>query len=84
MMGYFLIYRCAVERKRVVVVKAGWRGEKAHLFCEDGVFKLDDEAFQRELCRQDVLCAKTTVLKEFTSYLLFFLFCRSAVIYWTG
>ncbi len=47
-----------VERKRVVVIKAGCRGEEAHLFCEGGVFKLDKDAFQLELCRQDVLCVK--------------------------
>ena len=60
MLGYFLIYCCAVERKRVVVIKAGWRGEDAHRFCEEGVFKLDKDAFQRELCRKDVLCLKAT------------------------
>ena len=56
MMGYYMLYRCAIERKRVVVVKAGWMGDEAHLFCQDGVFQLSKMAFQQELCRVDVLC----------------------------
>jgi hypothetical protein len=55
MVSYLMLYRCCTQNRRVVFRKAGWKGERAHLFCEDGVFRLDELEFERELERPDVL-----------------------------
>ncbi len=58
MMGYYLLYHCALHKRRVVVLKSGWLGNAPHLFCEEGVFMLDNVAFVQELTRPDVLCVQ--------------------------
>eukprot|EP00291_Cryptomonas_curvata_P023749 CAMPEP_0172157412 /NCGR_PEP_ID=MMETSP1050-20130122/3772_1 /TAXON_ID=233186 /ORGANISM="Cryptomonas curvata, Strain CCAP979/52" /LENGTH=252 /DNA_ID=CAMNT_0012826629 /DNA_START=53 /DNA_END=811 /DNA_ORIENTATION=- len=55
MMSYLMLYRCSTQNRRVVFRKAGWNGDKAHLFCEDGVFRLEESEFLEELERPDVL-----------------------------
>jgi len=56
MMGYFLLYQCALKKQQVVVLKSGWLGNAPHFFCQEGVFMLDNIAFVQELTRCDVLC----------------------------
>jgi hypothetical protein len=55
MMSYQILHLCSTEKRRVVLRKAGWNGEQAHLFCEDGVFSLNELEFRREMRRPDVL-----------------------------
>jgi hypothetical protein len=57
MMSYLMLYGCSIgtKNRRVVLRKAGWNGERAHLFCEDGVFRLTQSESERELERPDVL-----------------------------
>ena len=55
MLSYLMLYICSADNKRVVLRKAGWKGELAHLFCKDGVFRLEESQFQRELERPEVL-----------------------------
>ncbi len=61
-MGYYLLHGCAVKKKRVVVLKAGWNINVPHLFCEEGVFTLDNLAFLAELDRPEVLCVQRSIL----------------------
>jgi hypothetical protein len=55
MMSYLMLYQRSTQNRRVVFRKAGWKGERAHLFCEEGVFRLDESEFESELERPDVL-----------------------------
>ncbi len=55
MMSYLMLYQCCTQNRRVVFRKAGWKGERAHLFCKEGVFRLDELEFEREMERPDVL-----------------------------
>jgi hypothetical protein len=61
MMAYYLLYRCAVTKQRVVVLKAGWQINAPHLFCEEGVFKLNVVSLNQELNRPDVLCVHNLI-----------------------
>jgi hypothetical protein len=68
MMSYLMLYRCCTQNRCGVFRKAGWKGERAHLFCEDGVFHLEEIEFERELERPDVL------------YVLVMFFCKIWVL----
>lgn len=47
--GYYLLYKWCLEGKSVIVKKAGWRCNSPYLFCKDGVFQLNDNAFLEEI-----------------------------------
>ena len=82
MMGYFLLHQCALKKQRIVVLKSGWLGNAPHLFCQEGVFVLDNIAFQvvEELSRRDVLCVHIS----FGSLKVAGPVYLPAVIYWMG
>jgi hypothetical protein len=79
------MYRASLRKDRVVFRKAGWKGERAILFCADGVFTLDEKQFDSELCRPDVLYAPVIALPQQKQYRVSFLFAALQVCTgWTG
>jgi hypothetical protein len=71
MMSYQILHFCSTEKRRVVLRKAGWKGEQAHLFCEDGVFRLNELDFEREMRRLDVLYVPVLTHISFTHFDMF-------------
>lgn len=56
MMGYLLLYRCACQGRRVVVLKSAFIYRAPVLLCKEGAFKLDAASLEHELRNPDVMC----------------------------